>query len=99
MKELNLDDLSPEAQESVKTVFSMLTGTSRTIHVYQGERFLYTLSKAADNEIEPGVFKGNDQPEDNPADDFEKLGATLSEAVPEVSAEEIRQKAWTGRGV
>ena len=92
MKELNLNDLSPEAQESVKAVFSILTGTHDIIHVYQGERFLYTLSKAAEHEIGPGVFKGNYQPEDDPANDFRKLGASPSDTASKPSAEELRRK-------
>ena len=68
MKELDLNDLSTDAQASVKAVLSILTGYEEDVHIYEGERYLYTIHKAAENEIEPGIIRGTYQPGDKPGD-------------------------------
>lgn len=62
MKELDLNDLSADAVESVLAVLNILTGNDEDLHIYRGEDYLFTIHKAGEKEIAPGIIKGNYQP-------------------------------------
>lgn len=82
MKELDLNNLSPDATEAVKAVIGILTGKDHDMHVYEGEKYLFSIHRASEGEIEPGVIKGNAQPKDKPSEVIRKIRENLvSEAV------------------
>ena len=58
MKELDLNDLSPDATEAVKAVIGILTGKDHDTHVYQGKKYLFSVHRANEGEIEPGIIAG-----------------------------------------
>ena len=80
MKELDLNDLSDDAVEPVIAVLNMLTGGQEDVHLYRGEQYLYTIHKASEREIAPGVIRGNYQSGDNPGEVVKKIRKNL---VPE----------------
>jgi hypothetical protein len=77
MKELDLNDLADDAVEPIIAVLNILTGGQENVHIYRGEQYLYTIHKASEREIEPGVIKGNYQPDDNPGEVVEKIRGNL----------------------
>ena len=68
MKTLNLDTLSPEAAEAIKTVLTTLTAHDEAVEVVEGEQYLYTVIKADESEAEDGIRRGNYQPRQRPSD-------------------------------
>ncbi len=77
MKELDLNDLSDDAVEPIIAVLNILTGGQEDVHIYRGEQYLYTIHKASEREIEPGVIRGSYQPDDNPGEVVEKIRGNL----------------------
>ena len=63
MKTLNLDTLSPEAVEVIKTVLATLTTYDEAVEVVEGDQSLYTVIKA-DYNIRQGNYQLSDRPGD-----------------------------------
>ena len=80
MKELDLNDLSSDAVDPILAVLNILTGEQEDVHIYRGEDYLYTIHKAAEREIAPGLIKGNYQKDDKPS---EVVRAIRKNLVPE----------------
>ena len=77
MRELDLNDLSDDAVESIVAVLNILTRGQENVHIYRGEKYLYTIHKASEQEMVPGVIRGNSQPSDNPGEVVKKIRKNL----------------------
>lgn len=80
MEELDLNDLSDDAAEPIIAILNRLIGEQEDVHIYQGEKYLYTIHKASEREIEPGIIGGNYQAGDNPGEVVKRVRNNL---VPE----------------
>ena len=77
MREIDLNDLSKEAVDSVITVLQTLTGKDEDTHIYQGETYLFSIHKASEREFAPGLIRGTAQPGQKPSDVIAKIRANL----------------------
>lgn len=68
MKTFNLDTLSPEAVEAIKTVLATLTTYDEAVEVVEGNQYLYTVIKADESKADYNIRQGNYQPSDRPGD-------------------------------
>ena len=93
---LDLNTLSSDALDSVKTVLEALS-ENEDLAVTQGSQLLYTLRKTQESEPSEIIVRGTYQAGDKPSDTFRDL--KKADALEDISAEELRQQAWAGRGV
>ena len=75
-----MNDLSDDAVAPIIAVLDDLTKEQEDVHIYQGETYLFTVHKASEREVEPGVIEGSYQPSDDPGEVVKKIKKSL---VPE----------------
>ena len=99
MKELNLEELSPESAERVTEVLNTIIGEDQSVRVKREGKLLYDVSKG---DILPDNEPYVSRPDEKPSEVARRIfadGPLMDEKYQDMPLEKFRQKAWGGRGV